>query len=215
MAKQPNILVIWGDDIGISNISAYSDGLMGYRTPNIDRIANEGMRFTDCYGQQSCTAGRAAFITGQSPYRTGLTKVGVPGLDIGLQAEDATIIPLPGGTDPNIPVEVSLRLGKPTVDESNPMLTLPVVFAPVLKTQWTILGDENHALLANGGTVTPPVPVLRPSGFDWVAKRGIASLIVIGLLTEEQEFLLYNSILTAASAANSAVVVLEIDFKNV
>jgi len=94
MADKPNILVIWGDDIGITNLSCYSDGLMGYRTPNIDRIANEGMRFTDSYGQQSCTAGRAAFITGQSPYRTGLTKVGMPGADIGLQAEDATIAEL-------------------------------------------------------------------------------------------------------------------------
>ena len=92
--NQPNILIIWGDDIGITNLSCYSDGLMGYRTPNIDRIANEGMRFTDSYGQQSCTAGRAAFITGQSPYRTGLTKVGMPGADIGLQAEDATIAEL-------------------------------------------------------------------------------------------------------------------------
>jgi len=89
--KKPNILVIWGDDIGISNLSCYSDGLMGYRTPNIDRIANEGIRFTDCYGEQSCTAGRAAFITGQNPYRTGLTKVGLPGADIGLRAEDPTI----------------------------------------------------------------------------------------------------------------------------
>ena len=94
MSKKPNILVIWGDDIGITNLSCYSDGLMGYRTPNIDRIANEGMRFTDSYGQQSCTAGRAAFITGQSPYRTGLTKVGMPGVDIGLQAEDVTIAEL-------------------------------------------------------------------------------------------------------------------------
>jgi len=94
MAEQPNILVIWGEDIGISNLSCYSDGLMGYRTPNIDRIANEGMRFTDSYGQQSCTAGRAAFITDQSPYRTGLTKVGMPGVEIGLQAEDATIAEL-------------------------------------------------------------------------------------------------------------------------
>jgi len=91
---KPNILVIWGDDIGITNLSCYSDGLMGYRTPNIDRIANEGMRFTDSYGQQSCTAGRAAFLTGQNPYRTGLTKVGMPGADIGLQAEDATIAEL-------------------------------------------------------------------------------------------------------------------------
>ena len=90
-AKKPNILVIWGDDIGISNLSCYSDGLMGYRTPNIDRIADEGIRFTDYYGEQSCTAGRAAFITGQNPYRTGLTKVGLPGADIGLRAEDPTI----------------------------------------------------------------------------------------------------------------------------
>ena len=91
MSDQPNILVIWGDDIGISNLSCYSDGLMGYRTPNIDRIAAEGVRFTDYYGEQSCTAGRAAFITGQNPYRTGLTKVGMPGADIGLRAEDPTI----------------------------------------------------------------------------------------------------------------------------
>jgi arylsulfatase len=92
--KKPNILIIWGDDVGITNLSCYSDGLMGYHTPNIDRIADEGMRFTDSYGQQSCTAGRAAFITGQSPYRIGLTKVGMPGADIGLQAEDATIAEL-------------------------------------------------------------------------------------------------------------------------
>ena len=92
--KQPNILVIWGDDIGISNLSCYSDGLMGYRTPNIDRIANEGMRFTDSYSEQSCTAGRASFITGQSGYRTGMTKVGIPASPVGLQAEDATIAEL-------------------------------------------------------------------------------------------------------------------------
>ncbi len=91
---QPNILVIWGDDIGITNLSAYSDGVMGYRTPNIDRIANEGMRFTDAYGEQSCTAGRSAFITGQSVYRTGLSKVGLPGADLGLRAEDPTIAEL-------------------------------------------------------------------------------------------------------------------------
>ncbi len=88
---QPNILVIWGDDIGISNLSCYSEGLMGYRTPNIDRIAEEGVRFTDHYGEQSCTAGRAAFITGQNPYRTGLTKVGMPGAEIGLSDKDPTI----------------------------------------------------------------------------------------------------------------------------
>src|SRR5271156_218057 len=91
---KPNFLVIWGDDIGISNLSCYSDGLMGYRTPNIDRIANEGMRFTDSYGEQSCTAGRAAFISGQSVYRTGMSKVGAPGYDIGWAAEDPTIAEL-------------------------------------------------------------------------------------------------------------------------
>jgi arylsulfatase len=89
--KKPNILIIWGDDIGWFNVSAYNHGLMGYRTPNIDRIAREGAMFTDWYGQQSCTAGRAAFITGQSPIRTGLTKVGLPGADLGLQPEDPTI----------------------------------------------------------------------------------------------------------------------------
>ncbi|GAA1131018.1 arylsulfatase [Arthrobacter flavus] len=89
--NQPNILVIWGDDIGISNISTYSEGLMGYRTPNIDRLAAEGAKFTDYYGEQSCTAGRAAFICGQNPIRTGLTKVGMPGAPLGLQAEDPTI----------------------------------------------------------------------------------------------------------------------------
>jgi arylsulfatase len=78
-AQKPNILVIMGDDIGLWNISAYNRGMMGYRTPNIDRIAREGAIFTDYYGQQSCTAGRAAFITGQSPIRTGLLKVGLPG----------------------------------------------------------------------------------------------------------------------------------------
>src|SRR6516165_4677757 len=93
-SDKPNIVVIWGDDIGIANLSCYTHGLMGYQTPNIDRIAKEGMMFTDCYGEQSCTAGRASFITGQSGYRTGLTKVGVPGSPIGLQAEDATIAEL-------------------------------------------------------------------------------------------------------------------------
>ena len=89
--KKPNILIIWGDDIGWFNISANNNGIMGYRTPNIDRVAKEGVLFTDWYGQQSCTAGRAAFITGQSPIRTGLTKVGLPGADLGLQPEDPTI----------------------------------------------------------------------------------------------------------------------------
>jgi arylsulfatase A-like enzyme len=94
MAKKPNILIIWGDDIGWFNPSCYHQGVMGYQTPNIDRVAKEGVRFTDWYGQQSCTAGRAAFITGQAPIRTGLTKVGLPGADLGLRAEDPTIADL-------------------------------------------------------------------------------------------------------------------------
>jgi arylsulfatase len=93
-ARKPNIVVIWGDDIGWYNVSAYNQGVMGYRTPNIDRIAKEGALFTDWYGQQSCTAGRAAFLTGQSPIRTGLTKVGLPGADLGMKPEDPTIAAL-------------------------------------------------------------------------------------------------------------------------
>ena len=92
--KKPNILVIWGDDIGVWNVSAYSRGMMGYRTPNIDRIAKEGAIFTDHYGQQSCTAGRAAFLTGQSCFRTGLLKVGLPGAPEGLSGKDPTIAEL-------------------------------------------------------------------------------------------------------------------------
>jgi arylsulfatase len=94
MTKRPNILILWGDDIGWFNISHNNRGMMGYETPNIDRVAREGIEFTDYYAQQSCTAGRAAFITGQNPVRTGLTKVGVPGADTGLQAEDPTIAEL-------------------------------------------------------------------------------------------------------------------------
>ncbi len=89
--KKPNILVIWGDDIGQSNISTYTHGLMGYQTPNIDRIAEEGMTFTDYYGEQSCTAGRSSFVMGQSVFRTGLSKVGLPGAKEGMQVEDPTI----------------------------------------------------------------------------------------------------------------------------
>jgi arylsulfatase A-like enzyme len=93
-SKQPNILVIFGDDIGYWNVSAYNRGMLGYRTPNIDRLAKQGAIFTDYYGQQSCTAGRAAFITGQSPIRTGLTKVGLPGSPLGLQKQDPTLADL-------------------------------------------------------------------------------------------------------------------------
>jgi arylsulfatase A-like enzyme len=92
--QRPNIVVIWGDDIGQSNVSAYSRGMMGYQTPNIDRLAGEGMMFTDYYAEQSCTAGRASFLTGQSGLRTGMTKVGLPGATLGLQKEDPTIAEL-------------------------------------------------------------------------------------------------------------------------
>ena len=90
-ADKPNILVIWGDDVGQANISAYTRGMMGYKTPNIDRIADEGMLFTDYYGEQSCTAGRSSFIMGQSVFRTGLSKVGLPGAELGMQEEDPSI----------------------------------------------------------------------------------------------------------------------------
>jgi arylsulfatase A-like enzyme len=92
--KPPNILIIWGDDIGFWNVSAYNQGMMGYKTPNIDRIAREGALFTDWYGQQSCTAGRASFITGQVGFRTGMLKVGLPGAEEGLKARDVTIAEL-------------------------------------------------------------------------------------------------------------------------
>ena len=91
---KPNILVIWGDDIGISNLSCYTHGLMGYQTPNIDRLAKEGMMFTDSYGEQSCTAGRSSFITGQSVLRTGLSKVGIPAAPIGMNEKIVTIAAL-------------------------------------------------------------------------------------------------------------------------
>ena len=91
MAKQPNILILWGDDIGQSNISFFTKGMMGYKTPNIDSIAEQGMAFTDYYAEQSCTAGRASFIMGQNGVRTGLTKVGMPGAKEGMQKENPTI----------------------------------------------------------------------------------------------------------------------------
>ena len=89
--RKPNILVIWGDDIGIANISAYSNGLMGYETPNIDRIAKEGIKFQHYYGEQSCTAGRSAFLTGQHIIRTGLSKVGFPGAPMGMSQLDPSV----------------------------------------------------------------------------------------------------------------------------
>ena len=93
-ADKPNIVIIWGDDIGQSNVSAYSKGVMGYQTPNIDRVAREGVMFTDYYAEQSCTAGRSSFITGQTGLRTGNTKVGMPGAAIGLKERDVTIAQL-------------------------------------------------------------------------------------------------------------------------
>ena len=91
-SSRPNIVIIWGDDIGQTDVSAYSRGLMGYQTPNIDRVAKEGVMFTDYYGEQSCTAGRSAFITGQSVFRTGLSKVGLPGADLGLIADNSIVM---------------------------------------------------------------------------------------------------------------------------
>jgi len=115
--QKPNILVIWGDDIGISNISAYSDGLMGYMTPNIDRIGNEGMRFLHYYGEQSCTAGRAAFLTGQHGLRTGLTKVGYPGAPMGMSQLDPSI----GGLMKSLGYATG-QFGKNHVGDRNPSL---------------------------------------------------------------------------------------------
>jgi arylsulfatase len=116
-AAKPNILVIWGDDVGISNISCYSDGLMGYDTPNIDRIAKEGLRFLDYYGEQSCTAGRAAFLTGQHGIRTGLTKVGFPGAPMGMSQLDPSV----GGIMRSLGYATG-QFGKNHVGDRNPSL---------------------------------------------------------------------------------------------
>jgi arylsulfatase A-like enzyme len=115
--RKPNILVIWGDDIGLSNISAYSDGLMGYTTPNIDRIAKDGIRFLHYYGEQSCTAGRAAFLTGQHGLRTGMTKVGFPGAPMGMSQLDPSI----GGLLKNLGYSTG-QFGKNHVGDRNPSL---------------------------------------------------------------------------------------------
>src|SRR6201991_921107 len=127
MAKQngknrgkPNIVVLWGDDIGITNLSCYSDGLMGFETPNIDRVAKEGLRFLHYYGEQSCTAGRAAFLTGQHGIRTGLTKVGFPGAPMGMSQLDPSI----GGLLRNLGYATG-QFGKNHVGDRNE--TLPTV----------------------------------------------------------------------------------------
>ena len=117
---KPNILVIFGDDIGVSNVSAYSDGLMGYTTPNIDRLADEGIRFLHYYAEQSCTAGRAAFLTGQHGLRTGLTKVGFPGAPMGLSQLDPTV-----GVVMKSLGYATGQFGKNHVGDRNP--TLPTV----------------------------------------------------------------------------------------
>lgn len=109
------------------------------------------------------------------------------------QAGDATLIPLPGGADPNTPIEVRMRLGKTAVNEAYPELALPIVFAPVLKTQWNISGDENHVVVPSGGTVAPAIPVQRPSGFDWVAKHGIIELVMISLFAVVGAFAIKRS----------------------
>ena len=119
-AGKPNILVIYGDDIGIANISAYSDGLMGYETPNIDRIGKEGLRFLQYYGEQSCTAGRSAFLTGQHIIRTGLSKVGFPGAPMGMSQLDPSI----GGIMKNLGYTTG-QFGKNHVGDRNE--TLPTV----------------------------------------------------------------------------------------
>ncbi len=120
-ADKPNILVIWGDDIGQSNISTYTHGLMGYTTPNIDRIAREGMTFTDYYGEQCCTAGRSSFIMGQSVFRTGLSKVGLPGADAGMRGrgpDDCRPAEEPGLCHRSVRQESSWRQGRDAAHQS-------------------------------------------------------------------------------------------------
>lgn len=135
------------------------------------------------------------------------------------QADDQTLIPLPGGTDPNIPIEVRLRLGKPTVQAARPTITLPVVSSPVLKTEWNVTGDEHHVLVPAGGTVTPPVPVLRPTGFEWIARNGIISLLTIGLLsclgiwaTRRTGYLRFGGLISLAVAIFVAVQTADLAF---
>ncbi len=147
------------------------------------RVSQDGEVVTDVLYYVKSRGQRTLKIkVPESPVR--LWEVSVNGRPVtARQAGDETLIPLPGGTDPNIPVEVRLRLGKPTVDENRPELALPIVFAPVLKTQWNVAGDEKRVLVPSGGSFTPPTPVLRPSGFNWVAKKGIIWLVLIGLFS--------------------------------
>jgi len=140
---KPNILVIWGDDIGQFNISSYNLGMMGYKTPNIDSIARDGALFTDWYGQQSCTAGRAAFITGQSPIRTGLTKVGLPGAPEGMKKEDPTIATL---LKPLGYMTATVRHG--TEEISGRLPSLSSIPSTVSGVQIPQLANDNDAKLA-------------------------------------------------------------------
>ncbi len=154
-SDKPNILVIWGDDVGITNISAYSHGMMGYQTPNIDRIAKEGALFTDYYAEQSCTAGRSSFITGQIPFRVGLSKVGMPGAKQGISSEDPTIAELlkPHGY-------VSGQFGKNHLGDRNEYLP-------------TVHGfDEYAGLLYHLNAFEEPENVDYPKDPEFYAKTG-------------------------------------------
>ena len=153
-ADKPNIVVIWGDDIGQSNISAYTHGLMGYQTPNIDRLAKEGMMFTDYYAENSCTAGRASFITGQSVFRTGNSKVGLPGAKQGLNPKDPTIAELlkPMGY-------ATAQYGKNHLGDRNEYLP-------------TVHGfDEFYGVLYHLDAMQDPFTYDYPKG-DFLAKQG-------------------------------------------
>ncbi len=159
-SNKPNILVIWGDDIGYSNLSAYNQGMMGYRTPNIDRIAKEGALFTDAYAQQSCTAGRSAFITGQSPLRTGLLKVGLPGARQGLFKEDPTIAELlkPHGY-------ATAQIGKNHLGDRNEFLP-------------TVHGfDEFYGNLYHLNAEEEPEDPDYPKNPEFAAKFGVRSVL--------------------------------------
>ncbi len=146
------------------------------------RVSPDGELVTDIIYYVKSRGQRALKV--QLPDATLLWAVTVAGKSVtARQADNATLIPLPGGTDPNIPVEVRLRLGRPAVEGRSPRLVLPLVEAPVLKTEWQINGDEKHVLIPTNATVEPPTPVLRPSGFDWITRRGISSLIWITILT--------------------------------
>jgi hypothetical protein len=154
------------------------------------RVSQDGELVTDVLYYVKSRGQRTLKITLPDP-PVRLWEVLVSGRPVtARQAGNATLIPLPGGTDPNIPVEVRLRLGKPTVSESHPTLTLPTVFAPVLKTQWNISGDEQRVLVSHGGTVAPSKPILQPTGFSWIARRGLLSLVLIGVLAVAGSLLL-------------------------